>query len=209
MDETERERDVGGAGAASGPGEAQEGALAVRRGPKGRAQKARMRQNSWTPTRRALFITTLAQTCNISEAARAAGMSWQSAYKLKERDAGFARAWLAALAIGYDELEAVLLREALFGHEDEEVVLDAEGAVKARKVRRGRDHGAALRQLIAHRGTAEKLRGEMVREARDGEDSKARLAKLLEEVRVRAGGAEPAKAQGAARKRATKKASPC
>lgn len=47
-----------------------------------------------------LFIATLRRTCNVSAAARSAGMSRQSAYALRARLSGhpFDKAWAAAMA---------------------------------------------------------------------------------------------------------------
>ncbi|MEJ7927325.1 hypothetical protein WG908_11230 [Sphingobium sp. AN641] len=89
------------------------------------------RKDGWTPARRQLFMETLQATANIAEAARAAGKCVSSAYTQKKRDPAFAREWSQALAVGYDELSALLLRQALFGVEQEEVTTDAAGEVKS------------------------------------------------------------------------------
>lgn len=53
----------------------------------------------WTAPKRVAFLRALAATRSVSEAARAAGMSRQSAYRLRARLAGspFDRAWELAL----------------------------------------------------------------------------------------------------------------
>ena len=86
--------------------------LVAQRGVRG-AQLRTPRKDGWTEKRRRMFIETLAATCNVSEAARVAGMNQSTAYSLKGRDAGFAREWAKALSIGYAELEALLLRSWL------------------------------------------------------------------------------------------------
>lgn len=54
----------------------------------------------WTVDRMKLFIETLRRTCNVSAAARSAGMSRQAAYDLRARLPGhpFDKAWAAAMA---------------------------------------------------------------------------------------------------------------
>ncbi len=63
--------------------------------------------------RQAVFVTTLAETCNVSASARAAGVAASTCYRWRAQDAAFAAAWDAALAVGYDRLEAALLDYAL------------------------------------------------------------------------------------------------
>ena len=52
-------------------------------------------QARWTPQRQLAFLDTLAQTRSITRAAASAGMSRESAYRLRRRPAGalFAAAW--------------------------------------------------------------------------------------------------------------------
>jgi len=71
---------------------------------------ARPRHDGWTHDRQAAFITALRRTRNVTRAAAAAGMSRESAYRLRARPsaAGFAAAWDLALRgapgrIGHDE----------------------------------------------------------------------------------------------------------
>ncbi len=66
----------------------------------------------WTPDRQRLFLTGLLATGNVTQAARAAGMSPASAHRLRRRLAGtpFDRTWTNALA-----LHAQCLADALGG----------------------------------------------------------------------------------------------
>jgi hypothetical protein len=61
---------------------------------------ARARKDGWLPQRQVDFIGVLAETGCVAEAARAVGMSRESAYRLRERPGAesFAAAWDAALA---------------------------------------------------------------------------------------------------------------
>lgn len=146
-----------------------------------------VRKDGWTAERRKIFMETLAATCNVSEAARVAGKNLSSAYYQKRRDPGFAREWAQALSVGYGELEALLLRQALFGTEEEEVVLDGEGMVKSRKVKRGHPNAVGVRLLVQHRReVGEKLAAETV-DRPDGADAVERLRAALERVRERRG----------------------
>lgn len=78
-----------------------------------------MRHDGWTPARQALFLRVLAATGNVSAAAREAGMTRQSAYKLRARLAGepFDLAWQAAFACQYDRLAEAAMERALHGTE--------------------------------------------------------------------------------------------
>ena len=61
----------------------------------------RTRTDGWTPERQARFIGLLAQTGSVAEAARAAGMSRESAWRLRRWSgaASFAHAWDAVIAL--------------------------------------------------------------------------------------------------------------
>ncbi|HEX7743034.1 MAG TPA: hypothetical protein VF442_11485 [Sphingobium sp.] len=175
-------------------GKASDGAdreLRVQRSQRGAsgsgAQLRAVRKDGWTKERRRIFMETLAATCNVSESARAAGMNLSSAYYQKRHNPDFAREWRQALSIGYAELEALLLRQALFGSEQEEVMLDAEGAVKSRKVKRGLPLMLAMRLLTAHKKEAAEARLAEETDRPDGEDAVARLRVALDEVRRRSG----------------------
>jgi hypothetical protein len=59
----------------------------------------KIRRDGWTPERQLRFLDTLARTRSVTRAARAAGMSRESAYRLRRRKDGalFAAAWDRAL----------------------------------------------------------------------------------------------------------------
>jgi hypothetical protein len=60
----------------------------------------RVRKDGWTTDRQVKFIIALNKTRSVTRAAAAAGMSRESAYRLRDRPghADFARAWDAAVA---------------------------------------------------------------------------------------------------------------
>lgn len=90
---------------------------------------------------RARFLACLAESSNITESARRAGVSTSKVYKERRQDPDFARAWLAALWEGYFLLEIEVLRRL------------REGDQKAKDGERY-DFANALRLLVAHRENA-------------------------------------------------------
>lgn len=77
------------------------------------------RHDGWTPQRQAAFLRELAASHNVSAAARAVGMSRQSAYKLRTRLRGtpFDKGWEAAFVSRFDMLAEAALDRALNGVE--------------------------------------------------------------------------------------------
>ena len=73
----------------------------------------------WTKARMAEFLRVLAAEQSVAAAARAVGMSRQSAYKLRNRLKGepFDIAWEAAFQHGYDALHQAALERVLHGVE--------------------------------------------------------------------------------------------
>ena len=80
---------------------------------------ATTRHDGWTPARQAAFLRELSATHNVTAAARAVGMSRQSAYQLRTRMQGkpFAKAWEAAFLTRFDVLAETALDRALNGVE--------------------------------------------------------------------------------------------
>jgi hypothetical protein len=174
-----------------GRAKAPERVLALENGQQGclgtAPQMRAMRKDGFTPELRQRFLETLALTSNVSEAARVVGRNLSTVYYLKRRDPGFARAWKQALAIGHEELKTLMLRQALFGTEDEEIMLDGEGAVKSRKIKRGHPH--MIQALLFRRHAEEVAEAQRLDEAErpDGEEAVERLRIALELVRKRSG----------------------
>ncbi|MBX7539574.1 hypothetical protein [Qipengyuania sphaerica] len=77
------------------------------------------RHDGWTVQRQALFLRELASSHSVARAARAAGMSRQSAYGLRARLKGepFDLAWTAALRCRFDALAEAAMERALNGVE--------------------------------------------------------------------------------------------
>jgi len=81
---------------------------------KGRSLKVRKASpGSWTKRKRAIFFKHLAATCNVKEAAKAAGMGLSGAYLRYHAEPAFAAAWDAALAQGQRHLSALLMARSM------------------------------------------------------------------------------------------------
>ena len=106
------------------------------------------RHNGWTPARKARFLDHLSWSGNVRAACVAVGLSHEAAYKLRRRDALFARAWAAALVLARGHAEQVLADRALNG-------------VTEPIFYRGEQVGARLRfdarLLLAHLGRLDRL----------------------------------------------------
>lgn len=68
-----------------------------------------------TDRARELFISTLRESCNVSEAARMSGMSRRAAYDWREADSAFAQEWDEAEQEAADKLEREAWRRAVDG----------------------------------------------------------------------------------------------
>ena len=67
------------------------------------------------PVRQAVFLQALARTPIIGVAARAAGVSTQTCYRMRTRSKDFAAAWDQAREDAVDEIESVAIRRAVEG----------------------------------------------------------------------------------------------
>lgn len=108
---------------------------------------------SWTETARRDFLRQLAETGNVTGAARSVGLSRSHAYTLKARDPGFAADWAAAEAEAVEALDCEARRRAVEGVEQPllsggRLVRDDDGAVI--KIRRYSDR-LLMFLLKAHR----------------------------------------------------------
>ena len=78
-------------------------------------RQSRPRHNGWTAQRQRLFIAALMQTGMVADAARAVGMSRNSAYTLRRHAdaASFAAAWDLALEMGLETALETAMKRAL------------------------------------------------------------------------------------------------
>jgi hypothetical protein len=70
----------------------------------------RPRRGGWSAAKERVFLQVLADTCNVSAAARAIGMAKQPLYQKRKNDRRFARDWQGALENGMVALEAKLIQ---------------------------------------------------------------------------------------------------
>lgn len=78
-----------------------------------------IRHDGWTPERRARFLDHLAAHGDVRAACGRAGMSREAAYRLRRRDALFARAWAAGLVLAQEASFEVLGSRAIDGIEED------------------------------------------------------------------------------------------
>lgn len=87
---------------------------------------------------RTMFLDSLAETSNVSESARLAGVNPRRVYKIRREEPEFARQWRDALIEGYEHLEMETLHRLRFGNQPDEPKFDI---------------GSALRLLAMHKET--------------------------------------------------------
>jgi hypothetical protein len=145
----------------------------------GISPKVRKRsRRDWTKAKEAAFLSTLADTCNVTAACEAAGVSSGGAYKRKKAVAAFRAGWAEAIATAYQRLELVMLDRALNG--TEKVVVRKDGSEE-----RLRDYPnqIALHLLKMHRDSAVEAAVEPSEE--DIEEVRERLFQKLQRLRKR------------------------
>src|SRR5687768_13750481 len=77
------------------------------------------RHDGWTAERRTQFLDDLAQHGNVRVACGRVGMSREAAYRLKRRDALFARTWAAAQVLARGASAEVVADRAIEGIEED------------------------------------------------------------------------------------------
>lgn len=82
-----------------------------------RPQRRKASAKSWSKEKEGVFLSVLAETCNVTRACEAAGVGVTSVYRRKKENAAFGAAWLAHMSIAYQQLELVLLERAFNGTE--------------------------------------------------------------------------------------------
>lgn len=119
--------------------------LALRGEPKRRKAKT----SSFGKAKREAFLDALAQSCNITHAAAEAGVHRTTICKVRRRDPVFDAQFHAALALGYDRIEALVLEH---GGAGEPVEPDPERAEANGVVPEPFDFERAMKVLIYRRG---------------------------------------------------------
>jgi hypothetical protein len=128
------------------------------------------RATSFTKKRQFDFLQALAETSNVKQSAKTAGVSLSTVYKTRSKNPEFARAWLAALWEGYANLEMEVLGRL---REGDQKTKDGEKY----------DFANAIRLLSAHRDNAARAQAQQrnisATEIRDSIDRK------VEEIRLK------------------------
>ncbi len=137
---------------------------------KGRPQRRTGRASDWTDAMADQFVEELADTCNVTLAAKAINRSIGNIYKQRSNDATFRAAWDQALATGYARLEMMMLERALHGVEKTIVARDGTTTV----MRQYSDR-VALTLLRMHRESAELANGDI----EQSEDYRAACERII------------------------------
>jgi len=135
-------------------------------------------RRNWTKTTESEFLSVLAETCNVTEAARQAGVCLSYAYKRRASNAGFRAGWMQAIGDAYQRLELVLLDRAFNG--TEKVVKRRDGS-EDRMLEYSNQLGLSL--LKMHRNTAAEAASEMPSE--DVDEMREQLVKKLLRLKKR------------------------
>ena len=135
-------------------------------------------RRNWTKTKESEFLSVLAETCNVTEAARQAGICLSYAYKRRASNAGFRAEWMQAIGDAYQRLELVLLDRAFNG--TEKVVRRRDGS-EERMLEYSNQLGLSL--LRMHRDTAAGTASEMTPE--DVGEMREHLVKKLLRLKKR------------------------
>jgi hypothetical protein len=130
------------------------------------------------------FLDHLAETSNVSVAAKRAGVSRSAVYRLRASSPAFRSGWQSAIATGYDELEFRMLKTARFG--TLKPVKRPDGSIgRATEY----DDAQGLKLLMAYKASAEKGRSEPVGDAAAAATARDKLAATLDQIRKRLEGA--------------------
>jgi hypothetical protein len=124
------------------------------------------RQDGWSPERKLRFLDRLAATGNVRAACAAVGMSRETAYALRRRDALFGRGWAAALMLAREIVAELFADKATEGIEEE---------VWYRGELKGTRRRFDARLLLAHMARLDKLVAE-------ADHAAARDAERFEEI---------------------------
>jgi hypothetical protein len=144
----------------------------------GKTQMRKASEKNWSKAKESEFLSVLAETCNVTLAAAAAGVSVSAAYRRRKADAAFRGAWLEAVGTAYRRLEMVLLERAFVG--TEKLVRRRDGS-EERMVEY--PNQLALTLLKMHRDTAAEATTEVAPD--DVEEIRERLLEKLERLRKR------------------------
>ncbi len=151
-----------------------------------RPRKREVSRQGWTATQERAFLSGLAGTCNVKLAAAQAEVSTSAAYVRRNNDAGFRKAWGAAIREGYAKLELMLLERALKG--TEKIVRHRDGS---EQVMREYSDRLALGLMRMHRDTVEDSEAQVSDEEAD--EARVNIVRKLARLKAQV---EATKAKG-------------
>jgi hypothetical protein len=135
-------------------------------------------KRDWTRAKEQSFLASLAETCNVTLSAKAAGVSVAGVYKRRKQNAAFRAGWAEAIAAAYQRLELVMLDRALNGME--KIVVRKDGSEERM---REYPNQIALHLLKMHRDSAAEAMKEP--SETDVEEARERLFEKLQRLRRR------------------------
>lgn len=145
-----------------------------------RPQLRKAGKRDWSQAKAREFLSVLAETCNVSEAARQSGIAVSAAYRRRKTEGAFRAAWMEAVGAAYQRLELVLLERAFVGTEK---VLTRRDGTEERMTEYSNQLGLTL--LKMHRDTAVEAAPE--NEPENIDEIRERLFNKLERLRKREG----------------------
>ena len=148
-------------------------------GVRGRPQMQPTSGRSWTKEKEKKFLEMLAETCNVTRACEAVGMSTNGAYKRRRKNAAFRAAWVETISAAYQRLELVLLDRTFNG--TEKIVIRRDGTEDRM---REYPNGVGLSLLKMHRSAAQGSAAAPLAED-DIEEVRERLIKKLLRLKAR------------------------
>jgi hypothetical protein len=158
--------------------------MALRGGAAPKLSEAR--EGHWTEAATNRFFEALGASCNVSYAARAAGLSTSAAYRKRRRIAAFRARWASALHEGYVRLELALLERALIGMGEPPEGDDAGAAAHLQAL----PPAVLLSMLKMHRDVAREGAPETARTAdEEASELRERIAAKLKRLKARIEGA--------------------
>lgn len=127
-----------------------------------------------------VFLTALADSCNVRKASAVAGFAHSAAYKLRQQNPEFAEAWQAALESGYARLEMALVERAIqtidIAHDDNPDAIAVVGAMTVAK---------AIDLMNKHRASIEGGRAKRIRfNARNRPTAEETDAEILRRIAI-------------------------
>ena len=141
-------------------------------------QMQRVPSRRWTREKEREFLAVLGETCNVTRASEAVGMSKNGAYKRRRKNAAFRTAWLQTISAAYQQLELVLLERTLNG--TEKIIRRHDGSEDRM---REYPNGLGLSLLKMHRLTAEEQGAPP--EDEDDDELRERLVQKLLRLKAR------------------------